>query len=252
MRTAICLLTKDENRYLPEWLAWHIGQGFDHFLIYDNGSKTPVLQSIPEEHRDRVTVISFPPPRDHTQHDAYEDCVHRFWPKFDWIAFIDTDEFIRVIDGRPIKAFLADYPDADAVLAKWVMYNANGLREDDGRPVRERFTKAVGFYPESMPQCKAIIRTNKPCAVGVHGPLAVYCPLNVVNEDHERVRQGGGELPANKIVVDHYFTRSLAEWREKMARGSCDPNYSRDGGWFWRMNPDMAEMDGIIAGDGKK
>ena len=43
-------------------------------------------------------------------------------------------------------------------------------------------------------------------------------------------------------MVDHYFTRSYAEWREKMARGSCDPHYAREDDWFLRLNPELADQ----------
>ena len=238
---AACLLIKDEGRYLPEWLAWHVGIGIEHFYIYDNGSEPPVSESIPAEYTDKVTVVDFPPPRRSTQTEAYADCLSRFGHETEWMAFIDTDEFIRVVDGTPLAEFLADYPEADAVLAKWVMYNANGLLEDDGRPVRERFTRTTDQYPYEMPQCKSIVRANQVRTMGAHGPIATHHSLWVVNENHERVRQGGGELPGKKIVVDHYFTRSYAEWQEKMARGSCDPYYAREDGWFLRLNPEMAD-----------
>lgn len=245
MRYAVtaCLLIKDEGRYLPEWLAWHLNQGVEHFYIYDNGSEVPVSESIPAEYMDKVTVVDFPPPRKHTQMDAYADCLDRFGAETTWMAFLDTDEFLRVVDGRSIQEFLLNYPEADAVLAKWVVYNANGLLEDDGRPVRERFHKVVE-YPYELPQCKSIVRTWRVSVMGAHGPIAARWSLWIVNENHERVYQGGGELPANKIVVDHYFTRSYAEWQEKMARGSCSPVYSRDNDWFLRLNP---EMEAVLA-----
>lgn len=235
-----CLLTKDENQYLSEWLEWHFGIGIEHVYIYDNGSKIPVSESIPEAYRDAVTVVDFPPPREHTQAEAYADCLKQFGGETEWMAFLDTDEFLRSVDGTDIQTCLAEYSEADAVLAKWLVYNADGQMENDGRPVRERFHKIVA-YPCELPQCKSIVRAGRVAVMGAHGPIATRHSLWVVNENHERVRQGGGELPAEKIVVDHYFTRSYAEWKEKMARGSCDPRYARENEWFLRMNPELAE-----------
>ena len=241
-KVSACLLIKVVGRYLPEWLEWDLGIGIEHFYIYDNGSEIPVSESIPAELADKVTVVDVPPPRESTQREAYADCLARFGGETEWMAFLDADEFLRVVDGTSLPEFLEDYPEADGVLAKWVVYNANGLLEDDdGRPVRERFTKAVDLYPYEMPQCKSIVRAGRVVTMGAHGPIATQHSLWVVNENHERVRQGGGELPAEKIVVDHYFTRSYAEWQEKMARGSCDPYYAREDDWFLRMNPELAE-----------
>lgn len=36
---SICLIIRDENEYLKEWLEWHINQGVEHFYIYDHDSK---------------------------------------------------------------------------------------------------------------------------------------------------------------------------------------------------------------------
>ena len=35
---SLCLITKDEHLYLPEWLDWHRKLGVEHFYIYDNGT----------------------------------------------------------------------------------------------------------------------------------------------------------------------------------------------------------------------
>jgi hypothetical protein len=49
--TSICLIIKDENEYINEWLDWHIKIGFEHFYIYDNGSKITIESSVKEEYK---------------------------------------------------------------------------------------------------------------------------------------------------------------------------------------------------------
>ncbi len=240
-KISACLLIKDEGRYLPEWLEWHAGQGVQHFYIYDNDSKIPVSTSIPETFQPQCSIVDWSGPHHHTQMDAYADCLNRFGHETEWIAFIDTDEFLRVIDESKLPDFLSNYKDADAVLAKWVMYNANGLLEDDGRPVRERFTQTTDLYPHALPQCKAIVRASRVSLMGPHLPIPSDFPLRILDENHQQRYSGDSSLPANKIAVDHYFTRSYVEWKEKMKRGSCDPNYARDYSWFLRLNPDLAD-----------
>jgi hypothetical protein len=46
--TSICLIIKDENDYINEWLDWHLKVGFEHFYIYDNGSKIAIKDSVNE------------------------------------------------------------------------------------------------------------------------------------------------------------------------------------------------------------
>lgn len=59
---SVCLIIRDENEYLEEWLKWHIGQGVEHFYIYDHGSRNPVkdfVKSLGAETSEKITVIDW-------------------------------------------------------------------------------------------------------------------------------------------------------------------------------------------------
>ena len=43
MSLAICLMVKDEEPYLAEFLAFHALMGVSHFRVYDNGSTDGTL-----------------------------------------------------------------------------------------------------------------------------------------------------------------------------------------------------------------
>lgn len=244
MRTlSACLIIKDENEYIEEWLDWHFAAGVEYFYIYDNGSKVPVSSSIPERYRERCTVQAFPG----TQEEAYTSCLTDYGRESRWMAFIDTDEFIRVVDGGSIPAFLATLPaTADAVALRWVIYGADGQREKRREPVRTRFLRKICMETcniQHLPHNKCIVRTSSVRAMAAHGPIQTEgAPLQLVNE---RGKPLWGifdpDLTGERVVVDHYFTRSLEEWQEKMVRGSCDPTSRRDPSMFWVINPDMKE-----------
>ena len=38
MNTAICCIAKYENRYLKEWVDYHMELGFDQIFIFDNNT----------------------------------------------------------------------------------------------------------------------------------------------------------------------------------------------------------------------
>lgn len=237
---SICIIIKDEGEYLPEWLDWHIMQGAEHFYIYDNGSKIPVGQCIPEQYRCLCTVNYAP---DMAQMDAYSHCLAEHKNETKWIAFIDTDEFIRILDGRSIQDLLRDIPnEVDAVALPWIVYGANGQRDKTDMPVRERFRTAVDTYPRYLPQSKCIVRAQRVRTMSAHWPADRSRLLHVVNARGDDVRSAvDPKLHTDIAVVDHYFTRSLEEWTEKIARGSCDPYSSRRYDMFFLINPDMRE-----------
>lgn len=241
--TALCLLIKDENEYLPEWLDWHFAAGVDHVYLYDNGSAVPVGQSIPSQYAHRCTVVDWAGPHNHTQIDAYTHCLKTYGPDCTWMGFIDTDEFIRIVDGRSIPEYLAAMPpDADCVVLRWVTYGANGQYVKTPGKVRERFTQ-VADYPPHLLQCKCIVRPAYIKSMAAHGPIQVdsHQP-RLVNSRGEHIWSiFDPKLTAETAWVDHYFTRSLEEWKEKISRGSCDPLSHRNYEMFFEINPDMKE-----------
>ncbi|MDY1004978.1 glycosyltransferase family 2 protein [Curtobacterium sp. CFBP9011] len=102
MILAVTLMVRDEADVLPAWLDHHVAQGFDVFVITDNGSvdgTTDLLAAFAE--RDDVTV------------DLRDDPVHRKQQGTvvtgmardaaavhgaDWVVNADADEFIIPVD----------------------------------------------------------------------------------------------------------------------------------------------------------
>ena len=68
--SAVILLIKDENRYLKEWLDWHLNLGFEHVYIYDNGGKDRVQDVVDlytAEMQQKITVIDWTGHHTHIQ-----------------------------------------------------------------------------------------------------------------------------------------------------------------------------------------
>ena len=42
MKIGVCLIIKNENEYLEEWLTHYRSLGVDKFFIYDNNSTIPI------------------------------------------------------------------------------------------------------------------------------------------------------------------------------------------------------------------
>lgn len=235
---SICIIFKDENEYLQEWLEWHVKQGVEHFYIYDNGSKEPVINYIDDEYKSCCSIIDA---IGKTQKEVYDEYLKNFEEESEWTAFIDTDEFIRPINNKSIVEFLEKFSEnTDVIVMKWLIYGANGLKAKDNRKVRERFLTPVNTYPEGLPMTKCIIKNENVKCMEAHFPVLGYNKLNIVNEYGQKVLSPWDKnVSSDLIVVDHYFTRSLEEWKEKINRGSCDSFPPRDFDMFYIINPDM-------------
>lgn len=248
---SICLIIKDDNEYLEEWLNWHVAQGVEHFYIYDHGSKTPVsefMQTLPQSLQQKVTVHNFGGKHDFAQHDAYNRCLKKYKTESRWIGFVDSDEMVRVKDGRSLPEFLKDYQDFAGVFLGWITYNANGQAVKGKQPVRERFPNPSPFNNQVgvgkvfvQPYCMQQMLTHN--GYPVDG-------FFIVDENKVKVKDGEAwhqNLTTNIACIDHYYTKSYEEWVEKITRGSCDPYYTRKYYEFFLYNPDLIHCKASVA-----
>lgn len=243
------LLVRDESEYLPEWLEWHLGQGVEHFYIYDDSRESSVLDAL-GEYAPYCTVRDAVRHRYHLQFEAYMDALRRFGGEAEWMAFIDTDEFLRSVDGTPVTGLLDSMPESvAAVLCPWVVYNANGQMQKGTGPVRERFTQTVPWIG-GMPDWKSIVRPRLVTSMAAHSPIKMADGAVMADANGDTV-EGGYDLPADRLVVDHYYTKSYEEWLERLAKGSCDPFSARKAEWFVELNPELAETVAQMEGGGE-
>lgn len=236
--SAVVLVIKDENRYLKEWIDWHLGLEFGHIYIYDNGSRervTDIINGYEEEMQQNITVIDWTGHHNHIQQDAYNHFMENYKADVRWGLFIDSDEFLRFTDGETedVNAFLKGYEDYTEIWGYEVEYDANGKEAYEDKPVRERFTRQTdvreGFY------WKNFIQVNRIDSFKMH--YAYYDPAkHQVFENEERNK--------DLFVIDHYYTKSWEEWQRKIKeRGGADPNYHKVLKEFFLYNPDMAYLD---------
>lgn len=239
----ICLIIRDENEYLREWLEWHVGQGAEHFYIYDHGSKQPVSEfakTLDARLREKITVREFCGEHKFAQHDAYNDCIKRYGKECRWIGFIDADEMIRVKCGMTLPELLRRYEDFAGLFMRWVEYDANGLIKKDGRPLRERFTRITPTDRDDGIG-KSFVQALCMQYMETHNGYP-YPHFDVVDENRSAVDLAQirkTDCTDELVCVDHYYTKSYEEWLEKLRRGTCDPVYSRKYADFFVYNPDM-------------
>lgn len=227
MNVAICLFHRDENSYLPEWLEHHRAVGIDHFYIYDNGSAVP-----PAAERD-VTVVDFAHDQQvGKQMRAYHACHERVRRRHDWIGFLDTDEFV-VGDLRRLLARWrwSWISRVGQVCLSTRVYGSNGL---ETRAARQFGSYGNHWMP--LQHVKSFVHCGRPLRAEPADPH--FFPCVGITLDAAGARQPGPMCPHvdAPVVVDHYYTRSRAEWAEKCARGRGDGVGQRTAAEFDRFN----------------
>jgi hypothetical protein len=203
--------------YLKEWLDHHRSIGVDWFFIYDNDSAVSLMSMDNNVIINKISGKAMQIP-------AYEKCLSDMktgkLPACDRLAFIDEDEFI-VCENGDIKKTLEDYAEFPALGITWRMFGSSGLKDKTPEPQRKKFTQHTTGHPYER-HIKSIVDPLRTTGSSGNPHAFFYIAGACVNVEKIPV-DGTFTTPIyRKIWIDHYYTRSLEEWKEKMVRGRAD------------------------------
>jgi len=225
-RIGCVAIVKNEERHIAEWLAWQFLLGFDTVFLLNNCSTdatAAIARRFAPVHD--VRVIDYPNQTPDYQVRGYERLARQVAREYEWLAFFDADEYLRLDEGLTLKALLAQRPEA-AIAIPWAIFGSNGHQDFPDGLVVESFTRRS--TPEFGPNLhvKSIIR---PALMEVAlNPHAFKVRGGYVDLLGRPVRWGQTEGCLAEVpdyaggALNHYFVRSSAHWREKLARGYHD------------------------------
>lgn len=243
-------IAKNERPYVEEWIAHHHALGFRRIVIYDNDSSDGTGADLRDNPRltGLVEVVPWPSsaygPDEAPQYTAYADAMGRLGRR-GWIAVLDLDEFLVLRHDRTVQQFLARYADLPAIGLCWRIFGSSGRDRYEPGPVTRRFR----FCGPSL-LAKSISRLDRVERISVHAPILRE---GAVCDEVRRPLPDGSRLiqPSYRHAqVNHYFSKSWAEWLRKRQRGRADfpasPSATRPDGDFVRHDR-TAAVDETIA-----
>lgn len=244
----VCAIFKDEAEYLYEWLSFHNYIGVQHFYLYNNNStdrSLDVIRSWPFQ--DRVTVIDWPAIPG--QVSAYRHMIENHRDAAEWCAFIDCDEFLCPQTEVPVGAVLDMFTEqCTGLYVHWLMFGSSGQVEKRPGLVTERFTRRGydSFPPNHIG--KSVVKLRDVTEAG-------FCHMirtkgRMINDSGDEIAQMGNGIHTGfshrLIALNHYYTKSFAEWRERRAKGKADkavdaPDFKRSDGEFYQHDQNVFE-----------
>jgi len=225
---------KDEHpEYVQEWIDYHLAIGFDAILIYDNGSLPPISDCIP--HHPAVNII--PAPGLKMQIPAYNHCLkhakENHWAR--WIGFIDADEFLVPMQKNDIREVLEEYEAFGGLSANWAVFGPNGHRQRPAIPQLYAYTKRFDPHAEFAEvrrwcgHVKCIVNPRLvKAAINAHSfefEDNKFCVDEHFHPIHKPIRE---EITYDVLRVNHYWTRSLEDLKEKMMKTRADSGVLRN------------------------
>jgi len=216
---------KDEARYLPEYLEFHLLQGFDHFIFYDNGSTDNLEEIIAPYIEAGLVEIRKYPDYDVGAKNMWlmNHCIDEQKGKSKWIHFHAPDERLFSPSGESILDILKEFEDFGGLSVGWELMNYNyHITRQDGLII-ENFTK---YVTDTYQRIKTLIQPEYAVShIGTPHQFRYVAGKFAVDENKRMVLGDASpyrDYSRDRIKLHHYFTMSKQEFDEKMNKGLLD------------------------------
>ena len=126
-KMAIASIQRNRNKYIVEWIAFHLAVGFNQFYIYchktNDGMKNTLLELA---QRCPIEVFTLEMD-DFPQIAAYHHAWENFGDMVDWMAFIDGDEFLFPTRAQSMQEAISAYEECELsdLGVYWKCYGSN-------------------------------------------------------------------------------------------------------------------------------
>lgn len=214
---AMLLIVKNEARHIAQWARFHRLAGARHFFVYDNGSTDGTMDALRAcLPADALTILPWAqrlkdPLRRaevHNQVLAYAHAVANHGAQFRWFAATDADEFLVPPPRQTLLDVLAHHEDKAVLFLPWHNFGRGGHVDIPPGGVLENYLLRCRdpFVPKGQLREKCVFDPCQIREISVHEMVAVE-------------GAGRARLDPAEIQLNHYYTRSDAELRAKLARG---------------------------------
>ncbi|MDN7352604.1 glycosyltransferase family 2 protein [Acetobacter senegalensis] len=262
-KVAIVLFVKNEAVDIHGWIAWHLSSGFDSLIIYEDSSSDAtgdVIDAAASHYDVRRQSVPESFHFQHRQQGVYLHAVETLRAEFDWIGFIDADEYVYFPNHPSASDFFAQFDDSvGAVALNWCCYGDSGhlLRPGPNVPEQFEFHSLPDYFENTT--VKSFVRAKK-MALTYHDPHRFEVDGRTVNAfGHdviwdEKAHHRTADAPDwSNGSIRHYAIRSVEHYIEKVKRRS-DIRSSADMGFFTWLNKNdihsimpRARLDGMNA-----
>lgn len=141
MKIGVCIVAKNEQKIICDWVSHYLKLGFDKIFIYDNMSEPSIESSLKEKNfvNDKI-FIEIDTVKYSNQTVNYQKCINEN-KDLDWLLLCDADEFLWLKEGT-IKDFLSIFSENTcSILINWLVYGTGNLQKyDKNKSVFKQFT----------------------------------------------------------------------------------------------------------------
>ena len=219
---ALCVIAKNENLYIKEFVEYYKHLGIKKIYLYDNNdingeNFNDILNSYINSKFIKVKNIRG---KSEIQIHAYNDCYKRYLNEYSWFMFLDVDEFLYIKNNKTISNFLLDerFSNCNTIFINYNEYGDSDLLKYDNRSIFKRFTQSqYGICGKSL--TRGGIKRAK---IDIYKPLYInnYCNSEGESEELYKNRIFTSKIAVDSIELKHFITKSLEEFCQRLEKGS--------------------------------
>ena len=229
IKICLCTIGKDENRYAIEFIDYYKKHGVDKIFLYDNNQEEGErFEHILNEYIQNgfVEIIDLRG-LERAQIKEYQDCYKKNYKKYDWLIYVDMDEYIFLRNYYNIKNFLKrrTFNKCQRIQLNWIFHTDNDLLHYDNRSLFERFPereiKARGKKKGGDQGIKSILRGKI--------DVQIY-DVHIISKNLTSCDGFGNIKEVQNIItnesdfyfnyIDHFYCKSTEEFINKLKKGS--------------------------------
>ena len=218
---ALCVIAKNENLYIKEYVEYYKNLGIKKIYLYDNNDINgenfdDILNSYINSEFIKVKNIRG---KSEIQLLVYNDCYQRYSNEYSWFMFLDVDEFLYIKNNKTISNFLSDnkFLNCNSIFINYNEYGDSDLLKYDNRSIFKRFTQS-----QYGPCGKSITRGGiKRAKIDIHKPLYInnYCNSEGESEELYKNKIFISKIAVNSAELKHFITKSLEEFCQRLEKG---------------------------------
>lgn len=250
---AVCMIFQNEAPYLKEWIEFHQLVGVQRFYLFNNLSDDNYQEVLESYIKSGVVkLVEWPiAPSPYMSWPEIQCAAYNYGlilakkNKFEWLAVLDSDEFLVPVETTTIPEFLKGYKRVGSIAVNWQLYGTSHVSkvEKDQLMIEHLTYKAKTDYDENL-LTKPIVRTK--CVKYFKNPHFAVLKKKQNNVNSDQKLFSGPRSPyvvTDKIRINHYWSRDEDFFfRVKVGRREG----WLDGGSYERLNQLNQEPDLIM------
>jgi hypothetical protein len=218
---------KDHASYLEEWVEFHKLVGIERFFLYDNGSSDDHAEVLAPYVEEGSVVLHTWPGVDQ-RNAALDHCVSTYADEARWIAFFDVDEFLFSPSGQPVPEVLREFEEWPGVGVNAALFLTSGHKTRPPGTVIENY---VMRRPQTNRAIKSIVDPKRTlrCVGGHNFVYESGHAVDLAKQPVEGPRTEQYTPECERLLrINHYYTKSEEELREKWSVPRPDTGQMRD------------------------